>query len=369
MSVIQKTSNDLNPITDVSVRTQHVAPLQPTLVHITSSTWVMIGILALLAVAFIPISMVLGVTYDYTLIVVATGGVLLGVLSGVLGSFAVLRRQSLLGDALSHAALPGVCVAFLFFGRDIGALLIGAGISSLLGVGFIRLLTHTTRIKQDAAMGIILASWFALGVALLTYIQSLENASQAGLDKFIFGQAAAIRLSDVILVAIVGAICLLVLVIFWKELKLMTFDLEFAQANGYPVRFLDAILSLLVVVAIVLGLQLAGVILMVGLLIAPGVAARQWTRGMIQMLVLAGIFGGFAGGAGAVVSALDKNLPTGALIIVVATGLVFLSICFAPERGLIWSWRKRRSDVKRFAGVVSGELYSLPKSQHEEGVS
>ncbi|MDX2078128.1 MAG: iron chelate uptake ABC transporter family permease subunit [bacterium] len=319
--------------------------------HKTASVWRIIGVMALLALAFIPISMLFGVNYDYTLIVVALGGALLGILSGVLGSFAVLRRQSLLGDALSHAALPGVCIAFLFFGRNIGALLIGAGISSLIGVQFIRMLTQTTRIKQDTAMGIILTTWFALGIALLAYIQSLTDASQAGLEKFIFGQAAAIRLSDVILVAVVGTVCMVVLGIFWKELKLMTFDLEFAQANGYPVRFLDAILSLLVVMAVVLGLQLAGVILMVGLLIAPGVAARQWTHNMGQMLTLAGVFGGFSGGAGAVISALDNNLPTGALIIVVATGIVVISVCFAPERGLIWAWRKRRQDAKQFVGA------------------
>lgn len=348
MGVVQKSIQPIQQDPAPSLRTRFIASLRlgdrgVTIWHII----ILIGIGALL---FIPISMIFGVKYDYTLIVVALGGTLLGILSGVLGSFAVLRRQSLLGDALSHAALPGVCVAFLFFGREIGALLIGAGISSLLGVWFIRILTQTTRLKQDAAMGIILTSWFALGIALLTYIQSLETASQAGLDKFIFGQAAAIRLSDVLLVAVVGGICLMVVFAFWKELKLMTFDLEFAQANGYPVRFLDAILSLLVVVAIVLGLQLAGVILMVGLLIAPGVAARQWTRSMVQMLTLAGIFGGFAGGAGAVISAVDNNLPTGALIIVVAVVIVFISICFAPERGLIWSWRKQRADAKHFNG-------------------
>lgn len=348
MGVVQKSIQPIQQDPAPPVRTRFIASLP--FGGARFSIWHIIALIGVGALLFIPISMIFGVNYDYTLIVVALGGALLGILSGVLGSFAVLRRQSLLGDALSHAALPGVCVAFLFFGREIGALLIGAGISSLLGVWFIRILTQTTRLKQDAAMGIILTSWFALGIALLTYIQSLETASQAGLDKFIFGQAAAIRLSDVILVAVVGGMCLMVVIAFWKELKLMTFDLEFAQANGYPVRFLDAILSLLVVVAIVLGLQLAGVILMVGLLIAPGVAARQWTHSMAQMLVLAGIFGGFAGGAGAVISALDNNLPTGALIIVVAVMIVFISICFAPERGLIWSWRKQRADAKHFNG-------------------
>src|SRR5688572_21458555 len=128
---------------------------------------------------------------SYTLRTVALGGALLGLVSGILGSFAVLRRQSLMGDALSHAALPGVTVAFLLSGRNLSALLIGAAVASLIAVGFIRALTTTTRIKQDAAMAIALASWFALGVALLSYIQGRPDAGQAGLDKFIFGQAAA----------------------------------------------------------------------------------------------------------------------------------------------------------------------------------
>ncbi len=321
--------------------------------------WLLIGVIALLAALFIPFSQViLQVNYNYTLRTVALGGALLGVVSGVLGCFAVLRRQSLLGDALSHAALPGVAIAFLLAGRELGLLLIGAGIASWLGVQFIQAVTRTTRIKQDAAMGIVLAAWFAAGIALLAYIQARPDASQAGLDTFIFGQAAAIVEQDVQLIAGVGLVSFIVLGLFWKEFKLITFDPEFAGANGFRVQMLNILLSTLIVVAIVLGLQLAGVILMVGMLIAPGIAARQWTSKLNQMIILSALFGAFAGGVGAIISAVDTDVPTGPMIIVVAFLLVVISLAFAPNRGLVWSLLRRRNDRRRFAAqTVLRDLY------------
>ncbi len=321
--------------------------------------WLLISATALIAALFVPFSQIfLHVEYDYTLRTVALGGALLGIVSGVLGCFAVLRRQSLLGDALSHAALPGVALAFLFFGRDLGLLLVGAGVTSWLGVFFIRLVTNTTRIKQDAAMGIVLAAWFAAGIALLVYIQARPDASQAGLDTFIFGQAAAIVERDVRLIAVVGALSFIVLALFWKEFKLITFDAEFAGANGFRVNILSMALSTLIVVAIVLGLQLAGVILMVGMLIASGIAARQWTNQLGQMVILSAVFGAFAGGAGAIISAVDADIPTGPLIVVVAFLLVALSLGFAPGRGLVWTLLRRRADRSRFAAqTMLQDLY------------
>lgn len=312
--------------------------------------WLIVGVLVVLFFLGIPASiLLLGVTYDYTLTTVALGGALLGLISGVLGSFVVLRQESLLGDALSHAALPGIAIAFLVFGRDIGYLLLGAAVAGGLAVLFIRAVTSTTRIKQDAAMGMTLTAFFAIGLAFLTYIQSRPDASQAGLDQFIFGQAAAIVRQDVILIGAAGLIALIFVIAFWKEFKLITFDIAFARANGYPVRFLEGLLSTLIVVAIVLGLQLAGVILMVGLLIAPAVAARQWTRKLDQMVVLAAVFGAFAGVIGAVLSAISEGLPTGPLIIVVAFATVVLSLLFAPERGVVWRVLRQRADRRRFA--------------------
>ena len=321
--------------------------------------WLLIGTTALVAALFVPFSQIfLHVEYDYTLRTVALGGALLGIVSGVLGCFAVLRHQSLLGDALSHAALPGVAIAFLLAGRDLGLLLVGAGVTSWLGVYFIRIVTNTTRIKQDAAMGIVLAAWFAAGIALLVYIQARPDASQAGLDTFIFGQAAAIVERDVRLIAIVGAASFVVLGLFWKEFKLITFDSEFAGANGFRVNILSMLLSTLIVVAIVLGLQLAGVVLMVGMLIASGIAARQWTNQLGQMVILSAVFGAFSGGAGAIVSAVDADIPTGPLIVVVAFLLVAISLSFAPGRGLVWTLLGRGADRRRFAAqTIRQDLY------------
>ncbi len=326
--------------------------------------WLVIGAIVLLGAILIPFGqVVLGVTYDYTLRTVALGGLILGVVSGVLGSFAVLRHESLMGDALSHAALPGVAVAFLIAGRELGALLIGAGIASWLGVQFIQRLLDTTRIKQDAAMGIVLAAWFAAGIALLAYIQAVPDASQAGLDNFIFGQAAAIVESDVQLITAVGGVSFLLIALFWKEFKLVTFDPEFAGANGFRVGLLNILLSTLIVVAIVLGLQLAGVILMVGMLIAPGIAARQWTQKLDQMVILSAVFGAFAGGIGAILSAVDANVPTGPMIIVVAFLVVTVSLAFAPGRGLVWMLLRRRRDRRRFAAQMTlRDLYRYATS-------
>jgi len=312
--------------------------------------WITIGVILLLGIIFIPYSQIAWeVQYTYTVRVVAIGGAILGVISGVLGCFAVLRHESLMGDALSHAALPGVAIAFLLVGRELSVLLVGAGIASWLGVRFISAVLNTTRIKQDTAMGIVLAAWFAAGIALLAYIQSIPDASQAGLDTFIFGQAAAIIESDIVLVSGVGVVAFIVIALFWKEFKLVTFDPEFAVANGFRVGFLNTLLSTLIVVAIVLGLQLAGVILMVGMLIAPAISARQWTHKLNQMVILSAVFGAFSGGVGAIISATERDIPTGPMIIVVAFSIVIISIAFAPGRGLIWTWLRQRRDSRRFA--------------------
>lgn len=322
----------------------------PTLTPADRRVWLIISGIALLGALFIPLSQALfGLRFTYTVRVVALGGAILGVLSGVLGCFAVLRRESLLGDALSHAALPGVAIAFLLAGRELSLLLIGAGVASWVGMLFVAAILSTTRLKQDTALGIVLAGWFAAGIALLAYIQSIPDASQAGLDHFIFGQAAAIVESDVTLASGVGVVVLLTLALFWKEFKLVTFDADFAGVNGFRTGWINTLLSTLIVVTIVLGLQLAGVILMVGMLIAPAIAARQWTHKLNHMVILAAVFGAFAGGIGAVISALDSDIPTGPVIIVVAFALVMLSITLAPGRGLIWTKLRGRANRRRFA--------------------
>ena len=306
--------------------------------------------LAAATLALVPLlALAAGVRFTYTLRTVTTGGALLGALSGAVGSFAVLRRQSLLGDALSHAALPGVGIAFLIAGRELWALLLGATLASLSGVWFISVVTRRTRLKQDAAMGIVLAGWFAVGIGILAFIQQRPDASQAGLDTFIFGQAAAIVAQDIRILTGVALGSAIVMLANWKEFKLVSFDPEFAGANGYRVSAITALLLLLIVIAVVVGLQLAGVVLMVGLLIAPGIAARQWVRGLGPMVALAALFGAIAGATGAIASSLDTDLPTGPMIILIASMIVLLSLLFAPGRGVIPVAVRHRRDRQRFA--------------------
>ena len=274
---------------------------------------------------------------------VVIGAALLGAISGVLGSFAVLRQQSLLGDTLSHAALPGVCLGFLIAGdRHLGLLLAGALVTGGLAAGTVLVITRCTRLKTDAALGIALSVYFAIGTVLLTVIQSRGDAGAAGLSTFLFGQAAAITRGDIQLMAVAGVLIAAVVLLLWKEFKLVTFDPESARAAGLPVMVLQSALTLIVAVAVVIGLQLVGVILMVAMLIAPAAAARQWVGSLAGMVVLAGFLGALAGGSGALISATGRGLATGPVVVLLISAIVLVSLTLAPGRGVIWRWRARR---------------------------
>jgi manganese/zinc/iron transport system permease protein len=286
---------------------------------------------------------------DYTLRNVALGSAILGVVGGVLGAFAVLRGQGLLGDALAHAALPGICLAYLVSGEKTPlVLLIGAGIAGWLGTLLIIQVTRLTRIKEDAALGIVLAVFFGLGIVLLTFIQKRNDANQAGLDKYIFGQAATLVASDVALMAVLGGVVLLTVGLFYKEFKLLTFDVEFAASIGLPVRGLNILLTSLTVVAVLIGLQTVGVVLMAAMLIAPAAAARQWTDRLGTMIALAALFGATAGVGGALISVSAARVPTGPMIVLCATAIVAASLLFAPRRGLLWEALRRRRNRLQF---------------------
>lgn len=304
---------------------------------------------------------------DYTLRTVAAGSAVLGLVSGVLGSFALLRKQSLLGDALAHAALPGIAVAFLVtHSKSPLTLLLGAGAAAWLAAMLINAVTRTTRIKTDAAMGVVLSVFFGGGLVLLTYIQRLPDAGKAGLDKFLFGQAAALLGSDVVVMCVLGGGVLLVVALLWKQFKLLTFDPGFASSLGLPVRRLEIILTTLLVIAIVIGLQTVGVVLMSALVVAPAAAARQWTNRLGAMVFIAGGFGALSGVSGAVISSSVERLPTGPTIVLVALTIVGLSILFAPRRGVVMgALRSRRSRNKVRSEVVLADLYLL-SLQHEE---
>lgn len=294
--------------------------------------------------------------FDYTIRNVALGSAILGVMGGVLGCFAVLRRQSLLGDALAHATLPGVCLAFLLTGtRSPAALLTGAVLAALAGALVILLVTNRTRIKQDAALGIVLSVFFGLGTVLLSYIGGTGEAAQSGLDRFVFGQAAAIVAGDVVAMGSITAAALLVVALLYKEFKLLAFDPAFASALGYPVGPLGVVLTALIVAAIVVGIQAVGVVLMAAMLITPAVAARQWTERLGVMLVVSGLFGAASGVAGALLSASGQNLPTGPLIVLVATGILLVSLLLGRSRGFLPSaLRDRRNRRAALAAAPEG---------------
>ena len=279
---------------------------------------------------------------------VVLGAAILGALSGMLGAFAVLRRQSLLGDTLSHAALPGVCIGFLVAGsRDLGAILAGAFASGALAALSVLAIGRLTRLKTDAALGIVLSVFFAIGVVLLTVAQGRGGAAQAGLSTFLFGQAAAILRGDLWIMGGAALLALALVLALWKEFKLVTFDPQAARAMGLPVTAIDAVLTVMVAVAIVVGLQLVGVILMVALLIAPAAAARQWTASLGAMVTLSAGFGAFAGVTGALLSASARGLSTGPLVVLVASGIVVASLLLAPRRGLLAQSLRRRAMIQR----------------------
>jgi manganese/zinc/iron transport system permease protein len=284
---------------------------------------------------------------DWTLRVVALGAGLLGAVSGFLGSFAVLRRQSLLGDALSHAALPGIALAFLITGTKATVpILIGAAVTGWVGTLVVRLIVRRSRVPYDAALGLVLSVFFGLGLVLLTVIQKRPDAAQAGLETYLFGQAAALLRADVIVMAVVATVVLVVLMLAWKEMKVLTFDRAYGESLGLPMGRLDGLVTALLVVTIVLGLQTVGVVLMSAMIVAPGAAARQWTRSLGSMVTVAAFIGIGSGVTGAVLSSVVPRLPTGPTIVLILSAVVGVSLLMAPERGLVW----RRLQLGRLRG-------------------
>ncbi len=271
--------------------------------------------------------------HDYTFQVVALGAALLGMASGMIGSFAVLRRQSLLGDVVSHAALPGIAAVFLMTGtKDTVWLLIGALCSGLTATGFIIGVVRYSRVQFDTALALGMSVFFGLGLVLLTYVQKIPNSNQAGLQRFIFGQAAVLLKSDILVIAVTGAVLLALTLLFWKEFKLLSFDPEFARSLGLPTRSLNVLLSAMTVAAIIAGLQTVGVILMSAMLVAPAVAARQWTNRLGVMVGLAALFGAISGVAGTLASSALPKLPAGPAIVVAADILVLISLALGRAR-------------------------------------
>lgn len=299
---------------------------------------------------------------DYTLQIVTLGALVLGITAGSLGTFAVLRQQSLLGDAVAHATLPGVCLAFLWTqSKNAAVLLLGAALAGWLGTLAITLITHHTRIKKDTALGIVLSVFFGFGLVLITIVQRLPTATKAGLDKFLFGSAATLLKSDVFTMILLSIVIFVFLGLFWKEFKLIVFDPDFARSIGAKSHFFDILLTTLIVAAIVLGLQMVGVVLMSAMLVAPAAAARQWTDKLNVMVFLSAFFGAVSGVAGALTSSLIPHLPTGPVIVIYVSIFVAFSLFLAPNRGLAWDWLRayrHRKHIRTAAMLKNLLLFS-----------
>ena len=304
---------------------------------------------------------------DYTLRTITLGTAILGAICGMLGSFAVLRKESLLGDAISHAALPGIALAFLITGsKDTSTLLIGALVSGLIGTWWIRGITSKTHLKSDTALGLILSVFFCFGMLLLTFIQKMPDANQAGLDKYLFGQAATLLESDVWLMAGITGVSLIILLLFWKEIKLLLFDVDYTKTLGFNTKFLDILITSFIVLAIVVGLQTVGVVLMSAMLLAPAAAARQWTNRLSVMVALAAVFGMLSGVFGTAISASQNNLSTGPVIVLVAGVFVVVSFIFSPGRGILFKQIRllnNRRDLQQSKTLAF--MYEIAKT-HED---
>ncbi len=284
------------------------------------------------------------------------GTTLLGLAAGVIGVFALLRKRSLMADAVSHATLPGIVLAFLLAGamglegRSLGVLLVGAAGTGVLGVVCIQGMLRHSRLHEDAAIGVVLSVFFGAGIVGLSYIQANAATGSAGLKTFIYGQAAAMQPSDVMLMGGIALLAVVSALLFLKEFAIVCFNDTFARVDGWPVGLIDLIMMGLVVLITVAGLQAVGLILVVAMLIIPPVAARFWTERLWLLIVIAGIIGASSGYLGSAVSALLPRKPAGAVIVLTSGALFVISLLAAPERGVIASSLRRLRLRLRTAG-------------------
>jgi len=299
------------------------------------------------------------------------GAVLLGLACGLLGAFLVVRQMALVGDALSHAVLPGVALGFLWnASKDPVAIFIGATLAGLLGTLTVSAITRTTRIKEDTALGMVLAGYFSLGMCLVTRLQKLPTGNQSGITSFLFGQAAALKPADLWLMGIVCALVTGIVVVAYKELLLVSFDPVFSRVCGLPARWFDHLLMLLLAFSVVISLQAVGVVLVSAMLITPAATAGLLTDRFHRLLPLSALLGVTAGIMGAFLSFLGSNLPTGPLMVLAASSGFGLAFLFAPRRGIIARWWREKSQSHRIAreNTLKAVFHILEESEFRSDV-
>ena len=284
----------------------------------------------------------------YNAALVGIGAGLLGFAAGATGSFVFLRKRALVSDAIAHATLPGVGLAFILMvllggdGRNLAGLLAGSAITAWTGLLLMEWITRRTRLSEDTAIGAVLGVFFGIGIVLLTLIQNMSAGRQAGLESYLLGSTAGMLFEDAAIIAAGGFLALLATWILRRPMTLACFDPEYAAALGYNIRRSDLMMMGLVMAVTVIGLKLVGLILIVALLIIPAVTARFWTQRASRLIWIAGTIGGLAAYAGAAISASAPDLPTGPIIVLIAAGLFTLSLFFAPTRGVIATFLRHR---------------------------
>lgn len=273
---------------------------------------------------------------DPNIVAVVLGSILLTASSAIVGTFTFLKKKALVGDAVAHAVLPGICLAFIISGnKNLFVLIIGALITGWLSLVIIDAISRESKLKEDTAIALVLSVFFGIGILLLTYIQHSGNATQTGLDSFLFGKAAALVGNDLKVFGVVAVVLILTIALFFKELKLISFDANYAASLGIPVRAMDLLLTSLTVFAVVTGIQAVGVVLMAAMLITPAAAARFWTDDVLKMTILAAVFGALAGLTGAYVSFVAPSMPTGPWIVMIISMIAMISFFFSPNRGIL----------------------------------
>lgn len=294
---------------------------------------------------------------NHTYRMVFLGTMTIGLVAGALGSFAYLRRQSLISDVISHAALPGTLLAFLISvvvletdGRNMISLTVGAVIIGTIAVLFANGVTRTSKIRIDTAMAVSLTVFFGAGMLLMRIISNGAFPGKGGIQDYLFGNASVITVSDLVISIAVGSGALILMVVFWKEFVLYTFDPEHATVLGMRARTIDILMFTTIVIATVIGLKAVGLVLMVAFVVTPPAAARQWTQTLPSMVILSGIFGAVGSGIGSYLSIVIGRVPTGPLIVLTLFGILFVSLLAAPRRSIITraiARSRARSALKR----------------------
>ena len=275
---------------------------------------------------------------QYSFIVVAIGTMLLAMATGIVGTISILKGQSLIGDAVGHASLPGIILAFMISGRKSSLILmLGAIVAGIVAFILIQIISEGSKIEADTAMAVILSAMFGMGMVLKSYIQGnqkIQGASQSGLASYIFGQAAYILREDVYIILAVSVISLALFILFYKEIKVYVFDMVYAYTIGINSRLTSLLIMIITMILIAAGLKAVGTILISSMLITPAVTGLQWSKSYEKVLVIAAVTGAVSAFLGTFISSAVKGFSTGPSIILIMSVIALFSVLFAP-RGIV----------------------------------